>query len=86
MWEVSDRVCSKRLKAMIPVLMPALIRRGKLEGGAALQAQLTAVNAATIDRLLAPTRLAAAKGRRRAAGQRSAVRQAVPIRTLGDLP
>lgn len=84
LWEVSDRVCSKRLKAMIPALLPALLRHGKLDGDVALQAQLAAVSPATIDRLLAPTRLAAAKGRRRAAGQSSAVRRAVPIRTFGD--
>jgi hypothetical protein len=84
LWEVSDRVCSKRLKAMIPALLPALIRHGKIEDDAALLAQLTAVSPATIDRLLAPMRLAAAKGRRRAAGQSSAIRRAVPIRTFGD--
>jgi hypothetical protein len=84
LWEVSDRVCSKRLKAMIPVLLPALLRHGKLEDAAALQSQLLAVSPATIDRLLAPIRLAAAQGRRRAAGQSSAIRRAVPIRTFGD--
>src|SRR5690349_7867050 len=41
LWEVSDRVCSKRLKAMIPALLPALIRHGKIESDAALQTQLT---------------------------------------------
>ena len=84
LWEVSDRVCSKRLKAMIPVLLPALVRHGKLDEDAALHAQLAEVSPATIDRLVAPIRLAAAKGRRRAAGQSSAIRRAVPIRTFGD--
>jgi hypothetical protein len=84
LWEVSDRVCSKRLKAMIPALLPALVRHGKLDGDVALHAQLAEVSPATIDRLLAPIRLAAAKGRRRAAGQSSAIRRAVPIRTFGD--
>src|SRR4030095_11692185 len=70
--------------AMIPALLPALIRHGKIDGDAALQTQLTTVSAATIDRLLAPIRLAAAKGRRRAAAQSSAIRRAVPIRTFGD--
>jgi hypothetical protein len=83
-WEVSDRVCSKRLKVMIPALLPAMIRHGKIADDAALQAQLTAVSPATIDRLLEPIRLAAARGRRRAAGQSSAIRRAVPIRTFGD--
>jgi hypothetical protein len=80
LWEVSDRVCSKRLKVMIPALLPALIRHGKVASDAALQRQLTTVSAATIDRLLEPVRLAAAKGRRRAAGQNSAIRRAVPNR------
>ena len=84
LWEVSDRVCSKRLKVMIPTLLPALFRHGKLQEDSSLQAQLAAVSPATIDRLLAPVRLAAAKGRRRAAGLSSAVRRAVPIRTFGD--
>jgi hypothetical protein len=47
--EVSDRVCSKRLKAMIPVLLPALVRHGKLDEDAALHAQLAEVSPATID-------------------------------------
>ncbi|MDX9716368.1 MAG: transposase family protein [Thauera sp.] len=84
LWEVSDRVCSKRLKVMIPVLLPALIRHGRLDGSTALAVQLNAVSPATIDRLLAPMRLMAAKGRQRAAGHSSAIRRAVPIRTFGD--
>src|SRR3954464_13377477 len=31
LWESSDRVCSKRLRPLIPVLVPALERHGKLE-------------------------------------------------------
>ena len=33
LWEASDRLCSKRLKPMIPVLLPALERHGRLEAG-----------------------------------------------------
>lgn len=84
LWEVSDRVCSKRLKVMIPALLPAMVRHGRITDDASLHAQLLAVSAATIDRLLASLRLAASKGRRRAVGQSSAVRRAVPIRTFGD--
>jgi len=84
LWEVSDRVCSKRMKVMIPALLPAMIRHGRINDDPSLHAQLLAVSAATIDRLLASLRLAASKGRRRAAGQSSAVRRAVPIRTFGD--
>src|ERR1051325_6709572 len=30
LWEPSDRLCSKRLKPIIPVLLPALERHGQL--------------------------------------------------------
>lgn len=38
LWEVSERWCSKRLKPLIPVLLPALERHGRLELDAALRA------------------------------------------------
>ena len=28
LWEASDRVCGKRLKALVPILLPALERNG----------------------------------------------------------
>lgn len=31
LWEASDRVCSKRLKALLPILLPALERNGHLQ-------------------------------------------------------
>ncbi len=31
LWEASDRICGKRLKVMIPALLPALERHGRLE-------------------------------------------------------
>jgi hypothetical protein len=30
LWEASDRICSKRLKPLIPTLLPALERHGRL--------------------------------------------------------
>ena len=32
LWEASDRVCGKRLKVMIPTLLPALERHGRFSG------------------------------------------------------
>ena len=84
LWEASDRVCSKRLAAMIPVLLPALERHGQLSPDEEMRAKLLAVSPATIDRLLLETRIAAAQGRRRRAGFSSAVRRSVPVRTFGD--
>ena len=31
LWETSDRVCGKRLKALLPILLPALERNGHLK-------------------------------------------------------
>jgi hypothetical protein len=30
LWEASDRVCGKRLRALLPILLPALERNGVL--------------------------------------------------------
>lgn len=84
LWEASDHVCGKRLVVMIPTLMPALARHGRLQFGEDEQAQLLAVSAATIDRMLGEVKLAAAGGRRRRAGFYSAIRREVPIRTFND--
>jgi hypothetical protein len=84
LWEASDRVCSKRLKPMIPILLPALERHGQLAPDEDLRAKLLAISPATIDRLLSEMRIAAAQGRRRRAGFSSAVRRSVPVRTFTD--
>ncbi len=84
LWEVADRVCSKRLRPMIAVLLPTLERHGRVTLNEATRAKLLEVSAATIDRLLAGVRLVAGSGRRRPAGFGSAVRRSVPIRTFND--
>jgi hypothetical protein len=84
LWEASDRVCGKRLVVMIPTLVPALEQHGRLQLDEGEQAQLLAVSAATIDRMLSDVKVAAAGGRRRRAGFYSAIRREVPIRTFND--
>jgi hypothetical protein len=84
LWEASDHVCGKRLVVMIPILVPALERHGRLQLSEGEQAQLLAVSAATIDRMLGDVKVAAAGGRRRRAGFYSAIRREVPIRTFND--
>jgi Integrase core domain len=84
LWEASDRICSKRLNPLIPVLLAALERHGRLQLSDDLRALLLAVSPASMDRLLAEVRLVARGGRRRRAGFSSAVSRAVPIRTFGD--
>ena len=84
LWEASDRICGKRLKVMIPTLLPALQRHGRLELCKSDRALVLDVSAATIDRLLIDTKLAAAGGKRRRVGFYSAIRREVPIRTFND--
>src|SRR4051812_41143150 len=49
-WEASDRICGKRLKALMPILVQAMERHGHLELAAEIRALLLAMSAATIDR------------------------------------
>ena len=76
--------CGKRLKVMIPTLLPALERHGRLKLDKAQRALVLGVSAATIDRLLIDTKIAAAGGKRRRVGFYSAVRREVPVRTFND--
>ena len=84
LWEASDRVCGKRLKAMIPALLPALERYGRVQLDESERALILSVSAATIDRMLVDVKIAAAGGRRRRVGFYSAIRREVPIRTFND--
>jgi hypothetical protein len=84
LWEASDRLCGKRLVAMVPTLLPALERHGRLKLESDERALVRRVSAASIDRLLSAVKIAAAGGRRRRAGFSSAVRRQVPVRTFND--
>jgi hypothetical protein len=84
LWEASDRVCGKRLKVMIPALLPALERHGRLMLSREERVLVLSVSAATIDRMLVDVKVAAAGGRRRRVGFYSAIRREVPIRTFND--
>jgi hypothetical protein len=84
LWEASDRVCGKRLKVMIPILLPALKRSGRLKLDELDRDRVLAVSAATIDRVLGDVKIAASGGKRRRAGFYTAIRREVPIRTFND--
>jgi hypothetical protein len=51
LWNLSDRVCSKRLREMIPLLLPAAIRHGIIADTGDLGSLLLKVSPASIDRL-----------------------------------
>ncbi len=71
LWEASDRICGKRLKPLLPILADSLERHGHLQLDAAVRKKLLTVSAATIDRILAPTRAPRAAGGGRHASQQS---------------
>jgi hypothetical protein len=55
-WESSDRMCSRRLQPFLPQLLQVLQRHGELVLEPEIKAQLCRMSAATIDRLLRPSR------------------------------
>jgi len=82
LWEASDRICSKRLRVMLPVLVEAMERHGHVTLEPTIRSGVLAMSAATIDRRLEPFREGAK--RRRRAPPSAAVKAAVPIRTFTD--
>jgi hypothetical protein len=52
LWKASDRIYGKRLRVMIPTLLPSLEQHGRLNLDQADRALVLGVSAATIDRLL----------------------------------
>jgi hypothetical protein len=84
LWEASDRICGKRLKALIPLLVGAMEQHGHLALDPTVKQRLLGISAATIDRLLGAAREQALGGRKRRSGVGSAIRKSVPIRTFAD--
>ncbi|QEY31809.1 hypothetical protein EVJ50_05700 [Synechococcus sp. RSCCF101] len=58
LWEASDRLCGKRLAALLPLLVESLEHHGHLSLEPAVREQVLSMSSATIDRLLAPIRRA----------------------------
>ena len=83
LWEASDRLCGKRLQALLPLLVESLEIHGHLSLEPSVRESLLAMSSATIDRLLAPIRKASGgNGWRRPPRAYSAVRRRVPVRTF----
>jgi len=82
LWEASDRVCGKRLRALLPVLVPSLERHGHLRLAESIGSKLMAMSASTIDRMLRDVR--SVGGRRRRCNTPTSLRKKVPVRTFAD--
>jgi len=83
LWEASDRICGKRLKAVLPILIESMERNGHLDLDAEVRSRLLQMSASTIDRLLAPVR-EQAKGKRRKKNAPKKASKHIPVRTFSD--
>ncbi len=84
LWEAADRICGKRLKALIPMLVDAMERHGHLDLDPVVKTKVLQVSAATIDRVLEAARLHIDGQRKRRNGVGSAIRRSIPVRTFAD--
>jgi hypothetical protein len=84
LWEAADRVCGKRLKALIPMLVDAMERHGHLDLDPVVKIKVLQISAATIDRVLADARSHIDGQRKRRKGVGAAIRRSIPVRTFAD--
>lgn len=83
-WIIQNYICGKRLKPFIPELIRILKRDNELEITPQVEEKLKTISAATIDRLLAPTK---AKLKVRGVGGTkpgTLLKNQIPIRTFTD--
>src|ERR1700730_16571878 len=85
LWEAADRICGKRLKALLPVLIESMERHGHLRLDPVVRSALLDISSATIDRLLRSVREASGRIRQRRWGLGSALRPSVTIPNLNAL-
>ncbi len=84
-WETADRISGKRLVPLLPLLVAALERHGRLVLEEATKTKVLQVSPATVDRLLQPARREAAGGRRRRSPATNSLKKRIPVRTSGDV-
>ena len=82
LWEAADRICGKRLKAILPGLVSAMERHGHLALDPDVRQLLLAASPATIYRWLAPILGTAGHRRKRKPTTKSS--REIPVRTFAD--
>lgn len=82
LWEAADRICGKRLKAILPGLVTSLEQHGHLALNPIVRQHLLSISPATIDRLLASVRSHACHHKKRKRATR--MNKVIPIRTFAD--
>ena len=82
LWEASDRICGKKLKALLPLLIESTERHGHMGLASEIRAKLLAMSASRIDRELGKIRQRGGRQRRRQVV--STLRRSIPTRTSAD--
>lgn len=82
LWESSDRLCGKRLKAVLPELLKSMECHGHMNLDESLKTLVLSASAATIDRLLGPIR-EQATGKKNVRPKKK-VRSAIAVKTFTE--
>lgn len=83
-WQVSDRLCGKLLKPVMPDLLLSLEQHGELTVSEEVRSQLLTVSPASIDRLLRIHKRDAVRQPHRKPPSPSSLKSQVPVRTWGE--
>ena len=83
-WEVSDRLCSKRLAPFSGELVTVLERQGEIDLAPEVRQRLLELSAATMDRLLQPYRGVGWRRPHTQRGSPTALKALIPARTFGE--
>jgi hypothetical protein len=84
LWEVSGRLCGKRLIAAIPTLLESLQRHGEISICKERSQRLCRLSASTADRLLQPIRRKLGWRGRTTTKPGTLLKQQIPMRTFAD--
>lgn len=82
LWEAADRICGKRLRPLVPILVESMERHGHLQLASEVRSGLLAMSAATIDRALKQARGQTGARPRRRSRPSAAIRRSVAVRTF----
>ena len=81
-WEAADRICSKRLKEILPTFVESMHRYDQLKLDPVVRDLLFSLSASTMDRMLKPLREPAGNRRKRKAKNKSKTK--VPVKIFSD--
>lgn len=84
LWEVANRICSKRLVPFLPALIEAVEGHGHLELSTEVREKLLSISPTTVDRLLHRVRLGTSAGGLSTTRRGRLLKHQIPIRTFAE--